>query len=54
MMQEKVILTGFTLLTEQVGVSTPAPGAATQVDIQVSYSSDSLLLHWGLIKDRKE
>nr|POE53013.1 alpha-glucan water dikinase, chloroplastic [Quercus suber] len=38
----------------QVGVSTPAPGAATQVDIQVSYSSDSLLLHWGLIKDRKE
>ncbi|KAK7818574.1 alpha-glucan water dikinase [Quercus suber] len=53
-LQEKVILTGFTLLTEQVGVSTPAPGAATQVDIQVSYSSDSLLLHWGLIKDRKE
>ncbi|KAL4638999.1 hypothetical protein ACB092_03G186300 [Castanea dentata] len=38
----------------QVGVSTPAPGAATQVDIQVSYSSDSLLLHWGLIHDRKE
>uniref|UniRef100_A0A2N9ILR4 Uncharacterized protein n=1 Tax=Fagus sylvatica TaxID=28930 RepID=A0A2N9ILR4_FAGSY len=38
----------------QVGFSTPGPGAATQVDIQVTYGSDSLLLHWGLIRDRKE
>ncbi|KAG6654998.1 alpha-glucan water dikinase, chloroplastic isoform X2 [Carya illinoinensis] len=38
----------------QVGVSSPAQGAVTQLDIQVSYGSDSLVLHWGLICDRKE
>lgn len=38
----------------QVGFSAPAPGAVTQVDIQITYSSDSLLLHWGLICDKKE
>lgn len=38
----------------QVIVSAPTLGSATQVEIQVTYSSDSLLLHWGVIKDRKE
>ncbi|KAF5450262.1 hypothetical protein F2P56_030628 [Juglans regia] len=38
----------------QVGVSSPAQGSVTQLDIQVSYGSDSLVLHWGLIRDRKE
>ncbi|GLT36600.1 hypothetical protein SLA2020_109680 [Shorea laevis] len=31
-----------------------APGSIVQVDIQITYSSDSLLLHWGGIRDRKE
>ncbi|XP_024023864.1 alpha-glucan water dikinase, chloroplastic isoform X2 [Morus notabilis] len=38
----------------QVVVSAPMPGSPTQVEIQVTYSSDSLLLHWGAVKDRKE
>ncbi|TKY58675.1 Alpha-glucan water dikinase [Spatholobus suberectus] len=36
----------------QVGVSSSVPGAATQVDIKVSYNSDSLLLHWGVVRDQ--
>ncbi|KAJ7943678.1 Alpha-glucan water dikinase, chloroplastic [Quillaja saponaria] len=36
----------------QVSVSAPAPGAMKQVDIQVSNSSDSLILHWGVIQDK--
>ncbi|XP_061355011.1 alpha-glucan water dikinase, chloroplastic [Gastrolobium bilobum] len=35
----------------QVGVSSSAPGAAVQVDIQVSNCSGSLLLHWGVVRD---
>ncbi|KAL5552841.1 hypothetical protein UlMin_040242 [Ulmus minor] len=38
----------------QVVVGAPTPGSSTQVNIQVAYSSDSLLLHWGGINDRKE
>ncbi|PON44874.1 Pyruvate, phosphate dikinase [Parasponia andersonii] len=38
----------------QVVVSGPTPGSTTQVDIQVTYSSDSLNLHWGGIKEGKE
>ncbi|KAF5741084.1 alpha-glucan water dikinase chloroplastic [Tripterygium wilfordii] len=38
----------------QVTVSAPATGSVTQVNIQVTYGSDSLLLHWGGIADRKE
>lgn len=38
---------------EQVGVSSSVPGAATQVDIQVSNSSGSLVLHWGIICERE-
>ncbi|XP_052731324.1 alpha-glucan water dikinase, chloroplastic isoform X3 [Vigna angularis] len=37
---------------EQVSVSSSQPGAATQVDIKVSYSSGSLLLHWGVVCDQ--
>ncbi|XP_068462871.1 alpha-glucan water dikinase, chloroplastic isoform X2 [Phaseolus vulgaris] len=36
----------------QVSVSSAQPGAATQVDIKVSYSSGSLLLHWGVVCDQ--
>ncbi|WVZ24310.1 hypothetical protein V8G54_002854 [Vigna mungo] len=36
----------------QVSVSSSQPGAATQVDIKVSYSSGSLLLHWGVVCDQ--
>ncbi|XP_015957126.1 alpha-glucan water dikinase, chloroplastic [Arachis duranensis] len=35
----------------QVGVSSPAAEGATVVDIQVSSSSGSLVLHWGVICD---
>ncbi|KAI4328195.1 hypothetical protein L6164_020571 [Bauhinia variegata] len=35
----------------QVTVRSSAPGAIRQVDIQVSNSSSSLLLHWGVIRD---
>ncbi|XP_062110381.1 alpha-glucan water dikinase, chloroplastic isoform X2 [Humulus lupulus] len=38
----------------QVVVSAPTPGSTTQVNIQVNYSSDSLLLHWGAIQDKQE
>lgn len=38
----------------QVYVDASSPGSATQVDIQVSYGSDSLVLHWGGIQDSKE
>ncbi|TQD83177.1 hypothetical protein C1H46_031282 [Malus baccata] len=38
----------------QVYVNPSTPGSATQVDIRVAYSGDSLTLHWGGIKDRKE
>lgn len=34
---------------EQVSVSSSEPGAATQVDLQVSNTSGSMLLHWGVI-----
>jgi len=37
---------------EQVSVSSSQPGAATQVEIKVSYSSSSLLLHWGVVCDQ--
>ncbi|GLT86487.1 hypothetical protein SLE2022_046260 [Rubroshorea leprosula] len=37
----------------KVGAST-VPASIVQVDIQITYSSDSLLLHWGGIHDRKE
>lgn len=36
----------------QVGVDSVAPGSITRVEIQVSYNSDSLILHWGVIRDR--
>ncbi|PRQ40177.1 putative alpha-glucan, water dikinase [Rosa chinensis] len=38
----------------QVYVDASSPGSATKVEFQVSYGSDSLVLHWGGIKDRKE
>lgn len=38
----------------QVSVSNPTVGSPTQVNIQITYGSDSLLLHWGAIRDRKE
>lgn len=37
---------------EQVAVSSSEPGAARQVDIKVSYNSDSLFLHWGVVRDQ--
>ncbi|KAH1239080.1 Alpha-glucan water dikinase, chloroplastic [Glycine max] len=36
----------------QVAVSSSEPGAARQVDIKVSYNSDSLFLHWGVVRDQ--
>ncbi|KAF3431222.1 hypothetical protein FNV43_RR25952 [Rhamnella rubrinervis] len=38
----------------QVNVSAPTPGSITQIDFQTTYSSDSLLLHWGGIQEGKE
>ncbi|GAV71559.1 PPDK_N domain-containing protein [Cephalotus follicularis] len=38
----------------QVVVSAPSPGSITHVNFQVTYISDSLVLHWGGIRDRKE
>ncbi|XP_065873488.1 alpha-glucan water dikinase, chloroplastic [Euphorbia lathyris] len=38
----------------QVSVSNPTNGSITQVNIQITYGSDSLLLHWGGIRDRRE
>lgn len=37
--------------TEQVDVSAPTPGSLVQVVIQVTNSSNSLILHWGGIRD---
>ncbi|CAK7332617.1 unnamed protein product [Dovyalis caffra] len=38
----------------QVYVSNSSTASTAQVNIQITYSSDSLLLHWGAIRDRKE
>ncbi|TYG90264.1 hypothetical protein ES288_A12G167500v1 [Gossypium darwinii] len=38
----------------QVDASTPASGSITQVNFRIIYSSDSLLLHWGVICDGNE
>ncbi|KAI6694871.1 hypothetical protein NL676_022581 [Syzygium grande] len=38
----------------KVEVSAPVPGSMTQVEIQVTCSSDTLILHWGAIRDKKE
>uniref|UniRef100_A0A6M2F697 alpha-glucan, water dikinase n=1 Tax=Populus davidiana TaxID=266767 RepID=A0A6M2F697_9ROSI len=38
----------------QVFVSNSSGSSIAQVNIQINYSSDSLLLHWGVIRDRKE
>ncbi|RVW43449.1 Alpha-glucan water dikinase, chloroplastic [Vitis vinifera] len=37
----------------QVDVSVPTPGSMVQVNIQVTNCSNSLLLHWGAIRDTK-
>ncbi|KAA3462646.1 alpha-glucan water dikinase, chloroplastic-like isoform X2 [Gossypium australe] len=38
----------------QVDASTPTSGSFTQVNFKIIYSSDSLLLHWGVICDGNE
>ncbi|XP_034909990.1 alpha-glucan water dikinase, chloroplastic isoform X4 [Populus alba] len=38
----------------QVFVSSSSGSSIGQVNIQINYSSDSLLLHWGVIRDKKE
>ncbi|EEF34459.1 alpha-glucan water dikinase, chloroplastic [Ricinus communis] len=38
----------------ELQVSVSNAGSITQVNFQISYGSDSLLLHWGGIRDRKE
>ncbi|XP_011034108.1 PREDICTED: alpha-glucan water dikinase, chloroplastic-like isoform X4 [Populus euphratica] len=38
----------------QVFVSNSSTASIAHINIQVTYSSDSLLLHWGAIRDRKE
>lgn len=38
----------------QVFVSHSSGSSIAQVNIQINYSSDSLLLHWGVVRDRKE
>lgn len=43
-----------TYAIEQVIVRAPTPGSVSQVDIQVTNSNDSLTLHWGGIRKKKE
>ncbi|XP_077244216.1 pyruvate phosphate dikinase, PEP/pyruvate binding domain-containing protein [Tasmannia lanceolata] len=38
----------------QIGVGAPASGSLTQVDIQVTNNSSSLVLHWGAVYDRQK
>lgn len=38
---------------EQVSLSSLGSGAATQVDVQVSNSRGSMVLHWGVICESK-
>ncbi|KAA8533187.1 hypothetical protein F0562_033280 [Nyssa sinensis] len=38
----------------QVDVSAPIQGSLSQIDIQVTNSSDTLILHWGGIRNTKE
>ncbi|XWS34753.1 hypothetical protein CRYUN_Cryun21dG0064500 [Craigia yunnanensis] len=38
----------------QVDAGAPTSGSITQVNFRIMYSSDSLLLHWGAIRDRNE
>ncbi|KAJ6721894.1 hypothetical protein OIU85_024934 [Salix viminalis] len=38
----------------QVFVSNSSASSIAQVDIKINYSSDSLHLHWGVIRDRQE
>ncbi|XP_058088674.1 alpha-glucan water dikinase, chloroplastic [Magnolia sinica] len=38
----------------QIGVSTPTSGSLSQVDIQVTNSNNSLILHWGAIRDKNK
>ncbi|KAH7515688.1 hypothetical protein FEM48_Zijuj10G0053100 [Ziziphus jujuba var. spinosa] len=38
----------------QINITTPSSGSATQIDFQTTYISDSLLLHWGGIRDGRE
>uniref|UniRef100_A0A5B6YGN2 alpha-glucan, water dikinase n=1 Tax=Davidia involucrata TaxID=16924 RepID=A0A5B6YGN2_DAVIN len=38
----------------QVDVIAPTQGSKSQIDIQVTNSSDTLILHWGGIQNRKE
>ncbi|RWR94050.1 alpha-glucan water dikinase, chloroplastic isoform X1 [Cinnamomum micranthum f. kanehirae] len=38
----------------QIDVKTPASGSLTQVNMQVTNSSNSLILHWGALHDRKK
>ncbi|KAK3416768.1 hypothetical protein EUGRSUZ_H02531 [Eucalyptus grandis] len=38
----------------KVEVSAPGPGSTTQVEIHVACSSDTLILHWGAVRDKKE
>lgn len=39
---------------KQVDVGLPTSGSALVVNIQVTSSSDSMLLHWGAIGSQKE
>ncbi|KAI4383012.1 hypothetical protein MLD38_008897 [Melastoma candidum] len=38
----------------KVSVTAPDPSSVTQVEIQVNDETDSLVLHWGALSDRKE
>ncbi|KAF8016389.1 hypothetical protein BT93_H1790 [Corymbia citriodora subsp. variegata] len=38
----------------KVEVSAPVPGSTTQVEFHVASSSDTLILHWGAVCDKKE
>lgn len=44
----------FIFGNEQVFVSNSSASSTAQVDIKINYSSDSLQLHWGVIRDRQE
>lgn len=47
---EKFILEGNTEL--QVTVRAPGPGCLSQIELQVTNSSDNLVFHWGGIRDK--
>jgi hypothetical protein len=45
----RLLANGCFDVMEQVSVGSSGSGAATQVDVQLSNTSGSFVLHWGII-----